>query len=530
MAVIIGNIEDNLLEALAPGDELRGLDGNDTLIGSTGNERLLGGTGDDELSAGDGADYLDGGEGADTMSGGNGNDVYFVDNALDSIVDSDGQGRVNVYTNYTDTNGLTLQLQTIGVTGKGNGVGQLIISYADDTTLRGEGGNDVLKGSYGSTVYGGADNDVLEVTNQDTGTLIGGAGNDTYNVFEGGEGLGNLVIDEQSDGGSGTDTIFSTTDISLSNPSVAGITVKGVVEYLVLAAPGASKGQIAGPIFAEGDGNANIIIGNRQNNVLNGLGGADTIYASFGNDIIDGGNGNDSLLGQDGNDTLRAGLGTDTLVGGAGDDEYYINDGDTVVEAASEGEDYVYTSGNFTTSAEVEYIYLTGSSLTVTFNGTNDVHIEADDDGGDSLIGGSGDDTLIGKAGIDNLTGNGGADQFRFGGSGLVANGSTSTSIRRDIITDFVSGTDTIALDDATFLQLVNPANFTFFSGNFGATNVGTVSGKTMNQTNALFVYNTASGDLVYNENLAANGAGNGGIFANLQGLPTLAATDFVII
>ncbi|NBT79464.1 MAG: hypothetical protein EBT04_13645 [Betaproteobacteria bacterium] len=58
-------------------------------------------------------------------------------------------------------------------------------------------------------------------------------------------------------------------------------------------------------------------------------------------------------------------------------------------------------------------------------------------------MGGSGDDRLSGGVGSDVLTGGSGSDVFQFGGD-------TST----DRITDFVSGTDRIELDNLIFKSL----------------------------------------------------------------------------
>jgi hypothetical protein len=76
------------------------------------------------------------------------------------------------------------------------------------------------------------------------------------------------------------------------------------------------------------------IVGNAQNNVLNGtagrdvivgLGGADTINGLGGNDVICGGDGPDKLYGGDGNDWIHGGASADELNGGNGDD--YLDGG-----------------------------------------------------------------------------------------------------------------------------------------------------------------------------------------------------------
>lgn len=540
MAVIVGTAGNDTLVAIAPNDELRGLDGNDILDASSitgGKVRLLGGAGDDQLYGGDGNDQLYGGTGADLMSGGAGNDFYEVDNINDSIIDSDGKGYINAYVSYTiPVIGLSLALRTVGITGTGTSGGELMISYAANTTLKGLGGADVLKGSDGSTVEGGAGNDVLEITGSGNGTLKGGSGSDTYNVWA----VGNLRIDDR-DGG--TDTIFTTID-NFSLTSMTGVTyVSGtLIENLTLAAPGASSGAVNGPITAEGNSANNLIIGNRQNNILSGLNGDDTIYGSFGDDTINGGNGNDFLYGQDGNDNLIGGVGSDTLDGGIGDDTYTADSFDTIVEANDAGTDTVFVNGSLSTGAAVEFINVTTTNaVTIDLSaraianadgsGTT-IQVSTSSSANDTLIGGAGNDVLVGRSGIDTLTGNGGADTFVFGGAGLSPTGSTGSSVRQDIVTDFTVSTDIIRIDASnTFTALSD-----FIGGDLsGVSGSGTpgfaiFSSGSINQTNALVVYNSVTGDLLYNPNGSANGTGGGGNFALLASGLSLTASDFEVV
>ncbi|MCP3733949.1 M10 family metallopeptidase C-terminal domain-containing protein [Sphingomonas sp. RP10(2022)] len=141
---------------------------------------------------------------------------------------------------------------------------------------------------------------------------------------------------------------------------------------------------------------------------------ADTITGTSEQDVIDGGWGNDVLNGLGGNDRLTGGLGDDRLDGGAGND--WLNGGD----------------------------------------------------GKDVLIGGDGDDTLIGGRGTDTLTGGAGKDIFRFESTADSVAGSA-----RDVITDFLSGTDKIdlsAIDANSSIFARGDQAFTFIgTGKFTA-------------------------------------------------------------
>ena len=79
--------------------------------------------------------------------------------------------------------------------------------------------------------------------------------------------------------------------------------------------------------------------------------------------------------------------------------------------------------------------------------------------GADTIVGGAGNDTITGLQGADTLTGGAGADTFVFGLN--VANvAQVSGATLTDTITDFVSGTDKLSLTQATSF-LGNYANVT---------------------------------------------------------------------
>jgi Ca2+-binding RTX toxin-like protein len=123
------------------------------------------------------------------------------------------------------------------------------------------------------------------------------------------------------------------------------------------------------------------------------------------------------------------------MAGGAGDDTYFVESaGDLVGEAAGEGNDWVYTSLDYSwIAANVENLALEGAARHAYGNALGNWMLgsgSADDlqglDGNDVLFGYAGADTLVGGAGIDTLYGNddgdvlyGGADGDRLeGGAG----------------------------------------------------------------------------------------------------------------
>ena len=233
--------------------------------------------------------------------------------------------------------------------------------------------------------------------------MTGGAGNDSYYV----DNIGDRIVELA---GEGTDSVSASVDYSLS-AEVENLTLTG----------SALRGT--------GNDRANAITGNAANNELQGGGG---------------------------NDMLKGGAGADRMVGGTGNDSYYVDAaGDAVVELLGEGTDSVSASIDFTLSANVETLTLTGSALrgtgndranTVTGNGLDNI-----------LEGLAGNDTLKGNAGIDVLNGGSGNDTLSGGaGSDLFVLGA---GFGKDVITDFNIAEDRIdwsALAAANILPVIS--------------------------------------------------------------------------
>lgn len=199
--------------------------------------------------------------------------------------------------------------------------------------------------------------------------LTGRTGDDTYIVNNVGD-----TVNELPDGG------FDTVKASIS------YTLAANVENLVLTGTAAINGM--------GNDEANRIVGNAADNVLDGKGGVNVMLGGAGNDtyVVDSqadtateyagegtdtvqssvsytlGNNNENLTltgtdainatgndlvntltGNTGDNILDGAAGADSMVGGAGDDTYLVdNVGDVVVENASEGIDTVYSMVNYT--------------------------------------------------------------------------------------------------------------------------------------------------------------------------------------
>lgn len=400
---------------------------------------------------------LDGGAGADTMRGGLGNDSYAVDDLLDVVDETGGDGVDMVSSRVSFVLGGGLEHLVLVGTGNMDGTGNELGNYIGGNTaanvIDGGAGGDTMEGGLGDDTYhvnayndevyevasGGVDRVIATISYQlwqnvenlviagsrgkygrgnaldnridgsvgsDTlegnggaDTLAGGLGNDAYNID-----AHDTVIEAS---GGGTDTVYVGFSYTL------GAHVENASFYTT------------GGVGIRGTGNAlaNMIQGSAGNDVIDGGSGADRLYGRMGNDTVYGGNDNDRLEGYDGNDFLWGGSGNDSLVGGAhkdlleggtgadsmaggdGDDTYYVdNTGDATIEKTSTsagGIDTVISSVSRSLAGQyVENLTLTGSkALAATGNSLNNrIHGNV---GNNAIDGGTGADTMTGGTGND---------------------------------------------------------------------------------------------------------------------------------
>ncbi|SDD27395.1 Hemolysin-type calcium-binding repeat-containing protein [Sphingomonas sp. YR710] len=340
-----------------------------------------------------------------------------------------------------DINGDGTSDLMIGAPGAGESVYVLTAptSWQPDANIYGTQGNDVIDVGFGGGAHivgagadtvvalggddiisTGAGNDVIDGgTGADT--MAGGTGNDTYLA----DNAGDVVIEQA---GEGTDTVQASVSYALSDN----------VENLTLT-----------DAAANGTGNAldNVLTGNGFANTLDGGAGADTMIGGAGNDsyVVDNagdvvveaaGGGTDTvnssidytlganienltlvggahmgtgnalnnvITGSNGSDLLDGGAGADTLIGGAGNDNYAVdNASDIIVEAAGSGTDSVTASVDYTLSANVENLTLTGAAHSGTGNALDN-----------QITGTAGNDTLDGAAGADTMIGGAGDDTYK---------------------------------------------------------------------------------------------------------------------
>jgi Ca2+-binding RTX toxin-like protein len=172
-----------------------------------------------------------------------------------------------------------------------------------------------------------------------------------------------------------------------------------------------------GSLLLVGDNAAGTAADNTAHTLTGGAGN-DQLIAGAGGYTLNGGGGNDKLTGGSGNDTLNGGTGVDTMAGGAGNDTYFVDStSDVITEAAGQGTDRVFSSVDYTLSANVDNLELTG---TAGLSGTGNAiaNLIVGNSAGNALNGAAGNDILQGAGGSDNLTGGAGADRLD-GGAGF---------------------------------------------------------------------------------------------------------------
>ncbi|MDF8334818.1 calcium-binding protein [Novosphingobium cyanobacteriorum] len=427
----------------------------------------------------------------------------------------------------------------------GNGLGNKLVGSAGIDVIKGGGGADVLKaGASADTLDGGGGGDVLQGEGGND-SLTGGAGKDR---LLGGDGNDVLVGDatgavDYSEHLSWTDFADDTVTIGTGFTQVTG---EAAVTVALTQGIGFSYADVStDPVYVEtGDGGLSAAsslefagvddspVGTLDLTFTRRTGAAfDARDVVFRINDIDTGGHVDVLTvrafnaaGQEVPVTLVA-AGNDTISGNtitAGNSTDLQNDaaGSVLVRVAGPVQriTILYENGGTTDQAvwisDVAFStqslqrnsadYLDGGAGNDALSGN---------DGKDVLLGGLGADVLNGGAGRDTLTGGDGADRLVF---------DSALASSRDVITDFVHGTDKLAFAKSAFTA-IGP---TLEAGEFFAA-AGAVRA---HDADDVLVYNTTTGALYYD--VGGNTAGSAGaiLIATLTNLPALSASDILLI
>ncbi|WP_227268765.1 calcium-binding protein [Roseobacter weihaiensis] len=287
---IAGNGGDDLIFGLFGDDKITGGLGDDVIFGGSGHDTLEGGDGDDYLSGGSGNDRVVGNRGDDQMFGGRGDDLLVWNNGDGSDLMNGGSGYDKAQVNF-DTDLVNDDLQNkdvaeFSVTEEGVQFARIEVN---DQTERGLFQLDIRETEALETNFGGGD---------DKAVIVG------------------TVLDEITldlDGGDGIDTL----DLSQAAEAVAVNLKAGTLGNSAVE----NFENVIGTAFDDK------ITGDKQDNVISGLGGVDKIFGRGGDDTLVGNKGDDFIYGGRGDDILvwNNGDGSDLMNGGKGDDLVQVN-------------------------------------------------------------------------------------------------------------------------------------------------------------------------------------------------------------
>ncbi|MEX2237741.1 MAG: hypothetical protein WEB00_09430 [Dehalococcoidia bacterium] len=458
---LTGGTTGNRIDGNGGDDEISGVFGNDTLNGGSGNDDISGGPGDDIMNGNSGVDDLIGGQDTDTVSysgetakliislpgdvvtfpapspsedlievenvtGGSNDDLIFGDSGPNILKGGDGvdvigglEGDDEVFGDDGDDS-LSGGLNSDLVDG---GEGNDTVIYGEEAVVvrldfnpnfgaTASGFDDLFNienatGSpFADNLFGNSEANVLEGSG-DLDTLVGGGGADTLN---GGPGADTIYPGEGAasiDGGEGRDEL----SYALSSNAVdANLNLERT-----LAADG--NDVVEGIEDLEGSELGDTLVGDDNDNELEGLdgpdfivgnGGADRLIGNAHNDDLDGSEGSDELVGGTEDDRLTGGDDPDILDGGAGSDTAVFTGAQNVVSLATGANNQGDT---IVSNADSQIENLTGSSGADTLTG---------DAGPNVLNGFKGDDTLRGGGGADTYVGDIGSDTVNYTGPDAV--------------------------------------------------------------------------------------------------------------
>jgi Ca2+-binding RTX toxin-like protein len=316
-------------------------------------------------------------------------------------------------------------------------------------TIAGLAGDDcIFTGTGVATVSGDSGNDSVILQAGNTGTVNGGAENDSIHAV-------GAVGSMQLFGGAGAD-IFNTTSTANAQTIIGGLDSSDGNDTVLTA------------------GGADWVFGNGGNDTVNAGGGNNTVIGGFGNDSIFTVAGADLALGNQGNDTLNTFPGADTAYGGQGNDSLFIGAGGPgALGFGNEGND------------------------TIDGTGTTPVTMVGGQDSAD------GNDTMIGSSVSDLIFGNGGADTINMGLNAFadtVWGGSGN-----DSIVDTGGGNNLVAGNESNDTVFISAAGQNTVFGGQGNDSVATDGGRDTLQGNEGNDTIRGGGDI----DTVAGGAGN---------------------
>ena len=386
---LLGSAQDDIIDAHKIFDDaynIFGRDGNDTLIGGKHNDYLSGGTGND---------ILKGGEGSDEMFDESGYDTYHVQ-GIDTIFDSDMQGEIIFQTLTglaTATAGLDTPIYTpekvpsffVKSKNDPNNKWESLTTKEGDTPFFAERkGNDLVV-SHASDSVTIKDFFTLAAHTKDSGgALWSGLGIQlldkpagTAQVYRSVEKFASKPVklndfqiranpaeNVMIQGNEGTDIVMPYTAKSLTVDAAGGDdAVYGLKSGGNVLWGRDGRDMLLGANYGvrNADAGIDMLVGNADSDLIDGMGGKDIIYTGDINEHLSeeaSGEKGDWALGHSGDDLLYGSRGSDFLQGGADSDKLYGGAGDDVL--LGDGDVQFNSKWNYVGSTSSSEAFLTG--------------------------------------------------------------------------------------------------------------------------------------------------------------------------
>jgi Ca2+-binding RTX toxin-like protein len=196
--------------------------------------------------------------------------------------------------------------------------------------------------------------------------------------------------------------IFSNTDHYVLGQTFSDTFVLAYEKFRTTFGSGDNFTMTTNQTFADGNQNANHLVGNLLSDTITGAGGGDTLEGLAGGDLLNGEDGDDTVIGGGGLDTLLGGAGDDLIIGGANGNSIDGGDGDDSITSGARADSILGGAGND---------HISGGNGDNTIDGG---------DGNDTIFSGKGDDVITDLSGVVNITDTGGDNTFIFGDQGVT--------------------------------------------------------------------------------------------------------------
>ncbi len=391
-----------------------------------------------------GNDILEGTIESELILGFAGNDLIIGNGGADTL---DGGADVDTVTYLFSASGVNVDLAT-GTSSGGDAENNSLIdierilgsNFADN--LIGDAQDNLIEGNKGAdTLEGGAGIDVLSYRSSKSGVSVN-LGTETA---AGGDAEGDIFSGfERLFGSDFADNLIGDAQDNLIEGNDGADTLEGGAGKDILAYNTAKSGVNVNLITGNGTG------GDAEGDIfsgfewVNGSKYSDYLVGDNDNNRLNGGAGNDTLYGVEGNDSLNGDEGNDSLNGGAGSDLLDGGAGSDLLNGGSDVDFILYGSSDSGVSVNLETGLGTGGDA------EGDIYIDIENilgsDFADYLVGDDNNNLIEGDSGADTLEGGAGIDflSYQSSNSGVSVNLATGFGSGGDAEGDIFSGFERI--------------------------------------------------------------------------------------